>query len=210
MKLINIIKELKKLGHSVAYTHRKDGGYVIRRIDGISYAGKLGNQVARNLVGVKLSTAREVQLKRIRTPKGKRAVKRAKLPDILLKKLKRIQRLWRKEHPTIQGTASLRNVRYYYETYGEEKTILELEKSYRYAQGYAYIENVKWLIQRIDIDLSKNYNKEMKDVRDLIYSKMMVFREEWFSTIYYEAVYPWEQNKMSGEESARIIRNTIN
>lgn len=204
MKLIDIIKELERLGHKVSYTHRKDGGYVIRKIDGMTYSGKTGNQIARNIVGAKLSIARSVQLKRIRTPKGKRNVKKTSLPEELEKRLKYIQRQWRKKHPTIEGTISKRGLRYQFEMYGKEKALLSLDKAYRYSQGYAYTENVQHLIERINLDLNKDNNSEMSNARDLIEQKMMIFKEEWLQPIY-NSLYDWEKQIIQGEECARII-----
>lgn len=209
MNLIDIIKELEKTGHSVVYTHRKDGGYIIRSIDGIHYSGKTGNQMARNIVGAKLSLARQVQLKRIKTPKGRKSIKREQLPEDLVKEMKRIQRLWRKKHPTIEGTISMRGLRYQYETYGKEQAMLSLDKSFRYSQGYAYIDNVQHLLERIRLDLNKVPSQEMENVYILIEQKMMIFKEEWLNHIY-NIMYEWEKGSIETNECARQIRAIIN
>lgn len=208
MSLIDIINQLQKQGYSVAYTHRKDGGYIIRRINGTTYKGKTGNIVARSIVGAELSEARRVQLKRIRTPKGKRYAKKTPLPQELVKELRRIQKNWRKKHPTIEGTISTRGLRYQYETYGKEVALQSLDKAFRYSEGYAYIENVQHLIERISLDLGKRWNSEMDKIRDLIEEKMMVFKEEWLNHIY-EVLYEWEKGVLEGEEVARRIKAII-
>ena len=208
MNLIDIIKLLQKEGHSVQYYHRKDGGYVITRIDGQGFAGKSGNVRARAMTGQVLSQARSVQLSRIRLPKGKKATKKAPLPSDVLKEMRRVQKAWRKNHPDISGTISTRGVRYQLEHYGKEKTLLSLDKAYRYTQGYAYIDNVNWLIQRIENDLSKVYSQEMQDVVDKIKEKALDFKEEWISQVY-EVVYEWEKGSIEAEECARRINLII-
>lgn len=209
MKLIDIIKKLQAKGHSVAYTHRKDGGYIIRRIDGQVYRGKKGNQVARTLIGEELSLARSVQLRRIRTPKGKRSEKKTALPSGLEKELRKVQRNWRKKHPTIEGTISKRGLRYQFETYGEKQALLSLDKAYRYSEGYAYLENVQTLINRINLDLGKRPSPDMEEVVSIIENKMMIFKEEWLQHCL-EALYEWEKGTIDDKECSRQIKAIIN
>ena len=97
LSLIEIIKLLQSQGHEVEYTHRKDGGYIIRKIDGQRFSGKIGNTIARTMVGAKLSQARQVQLARIRLPKGKRQQKLAPVPEDVKKALRKVQKAWRKK-----------------------------------------------------------------------------------------------------------------
>ena len=166
MNLLEIIKILQKEGHKVEYSHRKDGGYIIRKIDGQRFSGKTGNAFARRMTGQSLSIARATQLSRIRTPKGKRAVKRMPIPENLKRALRRVQRQWRKKHPTIEGTISTRGLRYQIEKYGVEEAEMSLDKAYRYSMGFAYIDNVLFLIQRIEQDLSKMPSSEMESIVD--------------------------------------------
>ena len=208
MNLIDIIKLLQKEGHSVQYYHRKDGGYVITRIDGQGFSGKSGNIRARAMTGQVLSQARSVQLSRIRLPKGKKATKKAPLPSEVLKEMRKVQKAWRKNHPDISGTISTRGVRYQLEHYGKEKTLLSLDKAYRYTQGYAYIDNVNWLIQKIENDLTKVYSQEMQNVVDKIKEKALDFKEEWISQVY-EVVYEWEKGTLDADECARRINLII-
>lgn len=208
--LIDIIKELEKTGHSVSYTHRKDGGYIIHKIDGQHYRGKTGNVVARQITGATLSQARTIQLARIRTPKGKRAVKRTEIPDDLKKQLRKIQRLWRKNHPDIRGTLSTRGLRYQIEQYGEEAARQSLDKGFRYAEGYAYIENVNFLVERIENDIWKSSEdtSSMEEVVQTIRTKALTFREDWMQPIY-EILYEWEKHTIEAKECARQITAII-
>ena len=208
MKLKDVIDKLIQQGHKVEFTHRKDGGYIIRRIDGQHFTGKTGNEYARKLLGVELSIARRVQLQRIRTPKGKRQHKRTPLPEDLKRELRKVQRKWREKHPTIEGTVSTRGLRYQVETYGEEVARASLNKAYRYSQGLAYIDNVMHLLERIELDLMKEESAEMEAIVDLIKERMLNFKEEWISPIL-SALYDWERYIIDGKECARIIRSII-
>ncbi|MBO7225307.1 MAG: hypothetical protein J6V35_05300 [Bacteroidales bacterium] len=208
LTILEIIKELESQAHKIEYTKRQDGGYIIRKIDGQHFSGKTGNAFARRMVGATLSQARQVQLARIRTPKGTRAKKLQEVPDEVKRALRKVQRSWRKKHPDIRGTASMKNVRWYLRTYGTEATLQSLDKSYRYSQGYAYIDNVLHLINRIQNDLSIEYDEDMERVVSLIENKLMVFREEWISHCY-EAVYEWEKGSITGQECARRIKAII-
>lgn len=209
MNLKQVIDTLHKQGHKVEYSHRKDGGYIIRSIDGVHYKGKQGNAVARLMVGTKLSEARKVQLEMIRTPKKTKVKKLEDVPENLKKKLKKIQRIWRKTHPTIEGTQTMGKLRWRIETFGEEKAMESLDKSEKYAMGYAYEENVQHLLDRIEMDLISEPSDDMSEVYDLIKEKMSYFKEEWISQVYY-CLYEWEKKGgISAEECARRIRAII-
>ena len=208
MTILDIIKELERQGHEIKYYHRKDGGYVITKMDGQHFSGKTGNAFARRMVGADISVARKVQLQMIRTPKGKKPKKLSPLPENVKKALRKVQKAHKKQHPTIQGTVSTRGVRYRLEHYGEEETLLSLDKAYRYTQGYAYIDNVLHLLERINLDLSKEDSPEMEEVARLIEEKMLDFKEEWISKVY-ECLYEWEKGTISDQECAYRIKAII-
>ena len=209
MNLKQVIDTLQKQGHTIEYSHRKDGGYVIRSIDGVHYKGKQGNAVARLMVGTKLSEARRVQLEMIRTPKKTRAKKLDDVPDELKKKLKKVQKEWRKKHPTIEGTQTMGKLRWRLKNYGEEEAMRSLDKAEKYAMGFAYEENVQHLLDRIEMDLISEPNDEMSEVYDLIKLKMNNFKEEWISQVYY-CLYEWEKKGgISAQECARRIKAII-
>lgn len=208
LSVLEIIELLQEQGHEVEYSKRKDGGYIIRKIDGRAFSGKTGNAFARNIVGAKLSQARQVQLAKIRTPKGRRQHRLEPIPEDVNKMLKKVQKSWRKKHPDIRGTATTRNVRWFLREHGKEATMQALDKSYRYSQGYAYIDNVNHLIERIRNDLTIQPSSDMEEIVGLIERKMMDFKEEWISPIY-QALYEWEKGVISDQECARQIRGII-
>ena len=194
----------------MSYFHRKDGGYVITRIDGQRFSGKSGNIRARAMTGQALSQGRSVQLARIRLPKGKKAEKKEPLPETLVKELRKVQREWRKKHPDIRGTASMSNVRYYYKTYGEEMAMASLDKNFRYAQGLAYIDNVNFLLDRIRNDLAKDDSSEMQAVYDLIQRNALSVKEEWMQRLHYDCLQEWEEGNITAKECARRMREILN
>ena len=208
MNLEQIIKILQKEGHKVEYTHRKDGGYIIRKIDSQRFSGKTGNAFARRMTGQSLSIARAVQLARIRMPKDKKATKLLPIPEDLKKMLRKTQREWRKKHPTIEGTISTRGLRYQIQKYGVEEARMSLDKAYRYSMGFAYIDNVLFLIERIELDIAKFPSTQMERIIELTKDKQLSFREEWIAPIY-NALYDWERGIIDEYECARIIRNII-
>lgn len=208
MSVLEMIRALEKAGNKVSYYQRKDGGYVITKINNTRFSGKSGNVRARQILGQKLSYARQVQLARIRVPKGQRQVKRTAVPEYLKKRLRKIQVQWRKDHPDIRGTISMRGLRYTLEHFGEEAAEMSLDKAWRYSQGYAYFENVQFLIERIRMNLYKQPSSEMERVVSLIEQRMNVFKEEWIQHCY-EAIYDWERHIIDGAECARRIESII-
>ena len=203
MTIKKSIKELRSRGYRVTYKQRKDGGILIKSINGRKFTGAKGNAQARQILGTRLSEARSYQLHRLNPQKGDNwtrpaSQKRKPLPEALSRELKNVQRLWRKgsgkvlSHTTIQGTISRGNLRYVYETYGEQEAWLKLRKAKRYAQGYAYEENVKWLRDTIKeqiIDKATMYGFDASGFID-IYEELGKdevienFQEEWINAIH--------------------------
>lgn len=209
MTIKEIAEILAENGHNIKIRKRSDGGYIISGIDSEKFRGASGNIRARQIVGATLSAARSYQLSRIRPPKKVSPLKRKQkpLPKDLLKELRKVQREWRKNHPDISGTASMKGLRYQYEQYGKEFAMASLNKAYRYSQGYAYIENVNWLIERLSQDRNKANSLEISTLDEIINeikTKQFVFREEWISEIY-EEIYEYEKDAISiGELNLRI------
>ena len=214
MTIIDLIKELQKLDYDVQFRKRSDGGYLITKINGQRYKGAAGNIRAREITGTTISQARAVQLARIRPPKkiAPSQRKKAPLPEDLLKLLRKTQREWRKKHPDIRGSISMRGLRYQYETYGRDQAIASLDKAYRYSQGLAYIDNVEWLLQRLEGIQSKLNTFEQAKLNRLIEKiklHELTFKEAWISEIY-EEIYELEKGAIDVDELARRIDGIMN
>lgn len=146
-----VVSDLEKQGHSVTYYVRKDGGILIKTIDGQRFTGATGNLYARAMVGETLSTKRANQLSQI-TWSGKRAKsqisnKYKKIKD----KLKQVQRKWREAfgvNPPV-GKKTSKKVKWQIENKGVEETERLLNEAERYAKGQAYTKNIGYLVDRI-------------------------------------------------------------
>ena len=211
MTIKDLAELLAKQGHDITLRTRSDGGYIISKIDGVSFKGASGNIQARRIAGVQLSHARTIQLARIKPPKriAPMSRKKAPLPEELVKKLRKVQREWRKKHPDISGSASMKGLRYYYETYGEEQAMASLDKHYRYAQGFAYIDNVNHLIERLEqtkvkADIYGDDTSIIDRIINTIKNNVLSFREDWINPTY-EAIYDYEHGNMPLEELERRI-----
>ena len=148
--LINIVKLLEQQGHRVQYFVRKDGSIRITKLDGRSYSGSAGNIAAREMAGFTLSEARSKQLEKIRSNKGEFGHRRKSvLPEELVKKIRRVQGIWRRNKVKAEGHVGRRGVRYTLEHYGYEEAMRQLNEQERYARGLAYSENIKWITDYI-------------------------------------------------------------
>lgn len=215
MTVKEIAEILAENGHNIKIRKRSDGGYIISSIDSEKFKGASGNIRARQIVGATISQARSYQLARIRPPKKVAPIKRKKqpLPEDLLKELRKVQREWRKNHPDISGTASMKGLRYQYEKYGKEVAMASLNKNYRYAQGYAYIENVNWLVERFDSLLRKAPQEDvsaLQEIVEVIKNKSLSFKEDWIHPIYFEAYYPYIQGVIDANEALRVVKGIMN
>ena len=211
MSVIELIKELIKMGYSVKYTKRKDGSYRITKINTERFTGSKGNAKARSIIGVELSEGRRIALSKLKTPKGKGSYnKRRKeaVPEEVKKFIRKTQNLYRKAGKK-EGKPTLRNYRYILKTKGKEEADRLLRQSARRILGYAYVENVEALILRISSDLSKRPNKAMEYMMNKIISIKYKFLDRWIYPIY-EKLYDWERGFISGEVCANYIQNIIN
>lgn len=199
MNLKAIIQRLQSQGHILKFYKRKDGGYVITRIDGVIYKGKTGNKKARELLGVTLSEARAKQLKRIKTPKGKRVKKLGEIPEELEKRLKSIQRLWRKTHASIEGYISKSSIRWAYENLGEEEAKAMLDRATRYASGLASLESIEGYLERLKNAISKASEEEkphLERVYEMIEERKLIITEITLEHLVQD-LYEWEKNVLS-------------
>lgn len=193
MKLIDIVEELVSEGHKIKFRHRSDGGIIITSIDGKKFTSLTeGNQTARSMViGGELSFARAEQVKYnfqkyIKLKEGEHKAK-GKIDEILNRKLKQVQAMWRKKGVVGQGRISKKKLRYYIKTEGKEKALEYLQGRERYAQGYANESNVDYLIARIRrLEVNPNNQKYFRQIEALIEDIISIkssFREEWIEPI---------------------------
>lgn len=184
--LRNIIKDLRKQGHTIRYENRKGGGLLIKSIDRVKFSGYEGNELARQIKGVNLTIRQQSHIENITPQKGVwgQTRKGVELPKALQSKLRRVQRIWRKSQPNTTEKVTKANVLYNLRTYGEEETMRRLNQRERYGLGYAYFENIDALKERVNrfgsfpVRLSS-----LQIVLDKIEAKRLIFKDKWIEEI---------------------------
>lgn len=152
MTMMKVVSQLQKEGHKVTYYIRKDGGILIKSIDGKHYSGATGNAAARSMVGANISEARTSQLKYITKERSKR---RRTLEGKVAEEYKRVKGLWNKRFKSKDGEAPSvgylpkSKVAYHVRTGGEEEALRILANKERYTRGMAYPENIQALGEEI-------------------------------------------------------------
>ena len=208
--MMDVVRELVSQGHSVSYSVRKDGGILIRYIDGVHYSGAKGNAMARSMVGATLSEAREKQLTFITRVRKKKA----SLPDEIEKAYQRAKRKWRKAfhskegkpHPA--GYFDKRRIRWTMEHYGEEEAMRRIAEAEKYATGYAYTKNVQHLADYV-LDAGQKYgSEELIQLAKDILNNAYAIKEEWIYPAYAKL---YELNngvdpKQVASDTRRILR----
>lgn len=149
-----LVSTLQQKGYSVKYTVRKDGGIRITNIDGVRYTGSIGNTVARNLIGTKLSERRAKQLEKI-TKQGNKPTRT--LSDIETKELRKTQRLLRKLG---KGTTTKKSFLEFRQKEGSARALQSLKNIQRWAKGIAYEGQAYALAERLYKGASLSDNPE--------------------------------------------------
>lgn len=206
-----IVQELMAGGHQVDFYIRKDGGILIRSIDGERFSGAEGNARAREMVGQEISVARVKQLK---FALRQRKQSKKKLPNALEEAYQKTKKKWNKAfhskkgvpHPA--GYFSKKKIKDIYEKYGEEEAMRRINEADRYASGIAYSKNVEHLAGFI-FDSAKMYGSQelIKLAEDLI-ANAYAIREEWIVPAY-EKLYELNNGvnpKQVAIETRRILR----
>lgn len=192
-----LVNELRAQGYNVTFYVRKDGGILIRSINGKKFAGGRGNIYARSILGVQLAERRTAQLTKITRERVRKPRKiPVETPEDLERFRKRVMRKWRKAG--LKGSISKKNLRKIIEERGFEAAKTYLEEMERHSQGKAYTGQIVALLARLDEDMatlrSHGQNEEadwIQKLYDLINSNKDNFKEEWIEAIRDE-LYNWE------------------
>lgn len=206
MKMIDIVKQLISAGYNIEYYVRKDGGILIREIDGQKYTGAKGNKIARSMVGATLSEARQTQLawnvknliKGVKKPKNK-------IAEDLDEQLKKTQKAWR-INKVKTGKITKRKLRQYIKMYGEEEAKRYLQRAEKYAQGFTYPENVEALANRVErLGLQyPDYKNAFEDIAEGMLAIKDYFPEDWIERCY-SPVYDCEEYRMTPADCLRAL-----
>ena len=207
MTMIEVVGLLSSQGHSISFYVRKDGGILIRSIDGQHYSGAKGNIRARELAGVKISEARRAQLKYATRA---RRVKKPTLDDEIRKEYERVKRKWNKAfkskggkpHPA--GYFGWNRIKYSLENYGKEEALRRIREAEKYTTGIAYSKNVEHLAYYIN-EASIDYNSpELAKLAEDLSNNAYAIRDEWILPAY-KALYKLNDG-VAPEEVARMTR----
>lgn len=187
MKVEEIIKALEELGFKVSARKRTDGGMIISKINNMTFTGSKGNAYARKVLGIELSQARIEQTHFNVAKYIEGSKKKQTLDNEMKSKLRKVQRLWRKQG--VKGRITAKKVKWHIKEHGRKEAMENLEKMTRYGSGYAYYENVEYLAKYIE-DIARgilNNDKLQDDLYSLanyIRSKADTFKEEWIAKCY--------------------------
>ena len=210
MTVRQTISLLQSQGHKVTFYQRRDGGVLIKSIDGQVFTGATGNLYARAMTGQTLSVKRAKQLGDI-TWSGKRLQSQIAAKDNdVKKKFKRVQRIWRKAFPRIDGKVppvgrkTAKKVKWSIEHRGKEETLRLLEESERYAKGKAYSKNVQQLADFINEYGMTYQSSELNQLAKDILANAWMIEEKSISPAYDE-LYKLNDG-VPPEEVARNVR----
>ena len=221
-KMIDVVKMLRLQGHNVQYRKRSDGGILITKIDGQSFKLAQGNTLAREIVGVTLSEARKEQLKEIgKTLYKKRynpvtkqtetitlaPAQRKKIPlsNDLKKLIRKAQRIQKKTKVDAKVTTS--KVRYQLTHYGEEEAKKKILERIRYLQGYAYVDNVKWLISRLN-RVNPYYEFAFDEIIMFLERNLTNIKDEMIEKVN-NVMYDLDEGRILLEDAVEDINNIL-
>ena len=183
MTMMEVVRQLQAQGHEVDFYVRKDGGILVKNIDGEKFTtGASGNARARQIAGASISEARISQLKYATRARG---VKKPSLDDEIYSEFIRVKKKWNrafkakggKPHPA--GYFGWNRIKYSIEHYGRDEALRRIREAERYASGIAYTKNVEYLATQIENAGNKLQSQELltlaEDLRDNAYS----IRDEW-------------------------------
>ena len=189
MKTLDVVHKLQSEGHTISYYVRKDGGILIRSIDGVRYTGASGNAMAREMAQVSLSEARTKQVK---YAMRQRKLKKPSLSDPMMQEYKRVKKIWNKTFKAKGGVAhsagyfGWSRIKYAKEHYGEEEAMRRIKEAERYAEGIAYSKNVEILASFIEDAGNKLNSQELLDLAEDVRANAYSIKDEWIYPAYQE------------------------
>ena len=171
MTTIQVINILISKGYRISFYKRKDGGYLIRSINGSKFSGAKGNEYARNLLGINLDLSNKGLAKTLKAnieyKQGK--LRKPKLSNEVSKSIRKAQRKLnklQKKSLTAIGTISTKRIREYIAKYGEEEAKRKLNQLINYSRGIAYDENIETLARMIEEYLQKLGNNLKRAIQE--------------------------------------------
>lgn len=218
MNTRQMIQALISKGYQVEYVERKGGGIRITKIGDLKFKSNfsLGNQYARELLGVSLSQAYTKHLEQIKTPKGLSMDKRRKAPiaEEIRKQIRRVNRKLRKQGLS-SGYVTITNYRRNVSKYGEEEANRLLSQAEKYSRGEAYTDNIMHFKQRLEMDVALNPNEQaifqstLNKLDKIIALDGAGMLDRDLTTLY-EILYEYEKMTMKTRDAASAMNKVLN
>lgn len=190
MNMRQIVAKLQSQGHSVSFYARKDGGILIKSIDGEKFTtGASGNIRARQILGVEASEARIRQLEYATRQRGRI---KFNLDEEIEREYQRVKKIWnrkikpKKHQPHPAGYFGRARIEYAVKTHGKEEALRRIREAERYALGIAYSKNVEYLIMMVRDSGLKLNSQELLQLADDIQENIYSIKEEWIKPAYDE------------------------
>ena len=205
--MMQIVNELISGGHQVNFYIRKDGGILIRNIDGEHFTGAKGNARARSMAGQTLSEARFKQLN-YATQVRMHPVKNVQVKDSIREEYLRVKKMWNKAfkakggkpHPA--GYFGWKRIKKSIRDYGEAEALRRISEAEKYASGVAYSKNVQILAGFIKEAGDKAGSAELQKLAQDVLDNAFSIREEWIYEAY-KALYKLND----GEDAKQVAQN---
>ena len=189
--MIQVVRQLQSQGHVIDFYVRKDGGILVKNIDGMKFpSGATGNAYARSLLGVNISEARKSQLKyatRVRTKPVK-----VQVDDAVKEEYKRVKKIWTKAfkskggkpHPA--GYFGWQRIKRAYKQYGKAEALRRISEAEKYATGIAYSETVRILASFIMEAGNKYGSSDLVKLSEDLVANAYTIKDEWIKPAYDE------------------------
>ena len=190
MSMIEVVRRLQSQGHIVNFYVRKDGGILVKSIDGEKFpSGASGNARARQMVGASISEARLSQLKYATRA---RRIKKPSLDDEIRKEFERVKKKWnkafksKKGKPHPAGYFGWARIKWSLEHYGKEEALRRIREAERYASGIAYSKNVETLAMFIKVAGQQYNSPEFTQLAEDLLNNAYLIKESWIAPAYDE------------------------
>lgn len=201
MNMRKVVEDLVQRGHIVKVYTRKDGGILIRQIDGVNFTGAKGNAVAREMTGIELSEKKSEQLSKITS-------ERTTGLESLDRMVRKAQRLAKKSNAGVK--IKLRQVKVNLKKYGYSETLRRVKETIAYFEGYAYSKNIEHLIARL-VMLKQDPRADSSALDDLIITIRQhapAILEEWIYPIY-AILYDFDEGRIEFKDALMRIYTII-
>ena len=207
MTMMEVVRKLQAQGHEVDFYVRRDGGILVKNIDGEKFpTGASGNARARQLAGTSISEARISQLKYATRARG---IKKPSLDDEIYSEFKRVKKKWNrafkskggKPHPA--GYFGWSRIKYSIEHYGRDEALRRIREAERYTSGIAYSKNIEYLVFYIKNAGIQYQSNELIQLAEDLNENAYQVKDEWIYPAYKE-LYKLDK----GVPPKEVARNT--